>query len=731
MEENKLIFSLEEQVENLKQELRSVREKIGSFGEIEAYFHSILKSAPNAIVIYDMDGKVVYLNPAFTLIFGWTLDELVGEKIDFVPEENMPETTDAIAKIFEKDQFEVETRRFTKEGKILDVELSCGGIKNQKDCFTGIFVILRDVTLRKNIEIKIQKLNKELKNRTMELESLNLNLQKATDHAFAMTQEAEAANQAKSNFLANMSHEIRTPMNGIIGMSNILLDEPLAPELRNGLDIIKQSAENLLMILNDILDFSKIEVGKLDVEEIDFNLRNLVGEAIETLAIQSQEKQLELIYVIDDDVPSLLMGDPGRIRQILMNLVGNAIKFTHKDGDISLKVGLVEEVPDQVKIAFVVKDTGIGMNNKDLQKLFQSFHQVDAGTTRKYGGTGLGLAISKQLSELMGGDISVESVVGVGSIFTFTVLCKKQKRIADPMVVTPSELKGKRIMIIDDNILNLEILAGFLKKWGFMVEATTDGNHGIQMCRMMSRTNKPFDMVITDYQMPLIDGAKVGKLLRSDSNTLGIKLIMLTSRGIRGEAKEMKEIGFDGYLIKPIRRSQLFDSIVMVFSADQGVIKSHEKMITRHSIDEIKQQQVKILVVEDHPVNQKVAQGLLNKLGFQNHAVSDGSQALVELEKTAYDLVLMDVQMPVMDGYECTTRIRAKNSSVLNPNIPIIALTAHAMLGDMEKCISVGMNDYTTKPVNSLVLVRKIKKLLFEKETPVLNDGLMLKSEKL
>jgi len=590
MEDNKSIRLLKEQVAGLSQELESAREEIFSLEGIEVHYHSILEASPNPIVLYDMEGKVVYLNPAFTLSFGWTLEEVAGKKMDFVPKENLPETMDAIARVFKTGQVELETRRYTKDGKILDIALSCGVFKNQKGSFTGTFVLLRDVTQRKNDETRIQKLNDELKNRTKELESLNRNLQKAIDHAFVMTQEAKQANQAKSEFLANMSHEIRTPMNGVIGMTNILLDERLSPETRDGLNLIQQSAETLLTILNDILDFSKIEAGKLDVEEIDFNLRDLVDETLGILAMRSQEKQLGLTSLIDDDVPSGLTGDPGRVRQILMNLVGNAIKFTDHGGKIHLRVGVTQAVSDPVEIEFRITDTGIGMTQKDVQKLFQSFHQVDASTTRKYGGTGLGLVISKQLCELMGGKIRVKSRPGVGSTFTFTILFKKQEGETDPPKGPLPERAGKRM-------------------------------------------------------------------------------------GIIGEIK----------------------------------------------IDEIKQYQASILVVEDHPVNQKVVQSMLRKLGFCSHAVSDGCQALEELEKTAYDLVLMDVQMPVMDGYDCARKIRAKKSTVLNPKIPIIALTAHAMLGDREKCLRVGMNDYTTKPLDRLVLAQKIKKLLFEgKETAAL-----------
>jgi CheY-like chemotaxis protein len=539
-----------------------------------------------------------------------------------------------------------------------------------------------------------------------------------------MTHKAEEANKAKSDFLANMSHEIRTPMNGVIGITNILLDEPNTPETRDGLETIKRSAESLLTILNDILDFSKIEAGKLDIEAIDFNLRNMMYETLALLAMRSHEKGIELTYAFDDDVPSLLIGDPTRVRQIIMNLIGNAIKFTDKGGDINIRIKRIKETKNQVKISFRIEDTGIGMGKEDTRKLFHSFHQVDASTTRKYGGTGLGLAISKQLAELMGGDIKVESEVGKGSVFTFSILFEKQKGVTEKLRIPPENLKGKRILIVDDNQLNLEILEGFLKKWGFIVEATTDGNHAVQMCRLVARTNMPFDMVITDFQMPSIDGAEVGRIIRGHPDTRHIKLIMLTSRGLRGEAKKMKEIGFDGYLSKPIRRSQLFDSIILVFSGGNQGHDTSKGIITKHRTKDIRTENTKILVVEDHPVNQKVIQSILTKLGFQHQVSNDGQKALKELEKNNYDLVLMDVQMPVMDGYTCASRIRAADSKVLNPDIPIIALTAHAMKGDMEKCITAGMNDYTTKPVDSDELFRKINKLIFQKndDTKILID---------
>ncbi len=713
MSENTQVSELENKVAGLTDELASARAEITTLKGIQVHLNSVLEASPNPIVIYNLKGEVGYLNPAFTHVFGWTLDEVVGDRLDFVPEKNQIETMDAIARLIENGQVELRTRRMTKDGNSLDVELSCGVFKNEERETIGTFVILRDVTQQRLSEKRIQSLNRELKNRTKELESLNHNLQQAIDHAFDMTEAAEAASKAKSSFLANMSHEIRTPMNGVIGMTNILLDEPLDPEARSGLDTIKQSAETLLTILNDILDFSKIEAGKLDIEEIDFNLRNLVEETLDLMALRCHETGLELACMIEDDVSSLLIGDPGRVRQILMNLLGNAVKFTDKGGDISLVVSLIRETDHETKIKFSIRDTGIGMTAAETDSLFQSFHQVDTSITRKYGGTGLGLAISKQLCDLMGGDIQVKSKTGVGSEFSFTLKLKRQQGVTEQVKAPPSDLKGKRILIIDDNHLNLDVLKGFLTKWGFVVDAATDGRHGIQICTMMAKTNLPFEMVITDFQMPGIDGSKVGEALRTDPLTKEIKLVMLTSQGLRGEAAAMKKIGFDAYLAKPIRRSQLFDAIVMAFSRSSGKEQDEEEqLLTRHSIIESRQQDLKILVVEDHPVNQKIMQKILDKAGFANHTASDGCLALEYLEKDSFDLVIMDVQMPVMDGYECARHIRSAEKDRFDPKIPIIALTAHAMLGDMDKCLKAGMDDYTTKPVDSQVLIRKINKLV-------------------
>jgi two-component system sensor histidine kinase/response regulator len=667
-----------------------ISERTKEIVNLQKFQTELIETMDEGLLVDDEKGNITFVNHAAIDLLGFPKDEIIGSNFKLFVSQDQYELLDSEHKQRrkgKKNKYELRLRK--KSGELIDTLISGMPRLNSEGNFIGTLGTITDISHLKTIQ------KKEKQARIA----------------------AETANRAKSDFLANMSHEIRTPMNGVIGMTNILLDEDNSPETRNGLETIKRSAETLLNILNDILDFSKIEAGKLDIEHIDFNLRNLVDETLELLAMKSHEKGIELTYIFNDDVPSLLIGDPGRVRQILMNLTGNAVKFTDTGGDINIIIKKERETKNTILVKFSVTDTGIGMSAKDTKKLFQSFHQVDTSTTRKYGGTGLGLAISKQLSEMMGGKIDVKSKKGKGSTFTFTIKFGKQHNHVERTIIPPEDLRGKRVLIIDDNRLNLEILEGFLKKWELEVESTDNGRHGVQMCKMMAKTNMPFDLVITDYQMPDLDGARVGKMIREHTEIGSTKMIMLTSRGLRGEAKKMKEIGFDAYLSKPIRRSQLFDSIILVFgSVEVDEFSGAEQMITKHAIKDIKTRNIKVLVAEDHPVNQKVISRILEKQGFQFNIVSDGNLALEALEKDSYDLVLMDVQMPVKDGYETTRAIRQNDPKVIDPDIPIIALTAHAMKGDMDKCIEAGMNDYATKPIDSMILYKKIKRLLSNKK---------------
>lgn len=619
------------------------------------------------VSVTDKKGNIIYANDKFCTISGYSQAELIGSNHRILNSGNYPKNywSDMYKIVSQGGVWNDDVCNKTKDGQFYWVDTTIVPDYDKDNKLRGYISIRTDITHQKDTISRLADAKKQ----------------------------AEVANQSKNDFLANMSHEIRTPMNGVIGMTNLLLDTSLNSEQRNFAKTVKYSAESLLIIINDILDYSKIEAGMLDLDPIEFDLGVLLHELASSIAVQAHEKDLELICPANVISTKSYIADPGRIKQILNNLIGNAIKFT-EHGEVSVSCNIQEQTEHRTKFIFEVKDTGIGLNHHKQSLLFERFSQADSSTTRKFGGTGLGLTISKQLVEMMDGEIGVNSIEGKGSTFWFTI-CIANARDSLPEVAFDN-LKSQKILVVDDNYTNRVLLEQLLLKWQAESTVVESGEIALEKLTEAAEQGTPYHIAILDMQMPYMDGVQLGKAIKNDNKLSSTRLVMLTSQGQRGDVNKLKSIGFNGYLNKPVDQSILYNTLIKI----AGISTEENELTTSLSAQKVPQFNARVLVVEDNAINQKVAQGLLRKFGVQVEIAANGEEAIETLRNIPFDIVFMDCQMPVMDGYEATKLIRLKDSKVLNNKVPIVAMTANSMQGDQDKCISVGMDDFISKPIN-------------------------------
>jgi PAS domain S-box-containing protein len=659
----------------------------------EQRFRAVFEGTEIGIAIAELDGGKLTVNRAYQQMLGCSAEQM--QDLSIFDRLTHPDDRGPYHIRFQKmvdgecDHLRMEKRYLLENGTLVWANIELSMLRNAAGKPQFVLKTAVDVTERKQAASELQRAKEA----------------------------AEAASEAKSIFLANMSHEIRTPMNGILGMTELVLDTDLTTEQRENLGLVRLSAESLLSIINDILDFSKIEAGKLDLEAIPFDLRESLGETMKSLGFRAHEKGLELICEVAPDVPEALLGDPGRIRQILINLVGNAIKFT-EHGEVLVSVTEERRETGTTSLHFAVKDTGVGVPADKQGTIFEAFSQADGSMARKYGGTGLGLAICTRLVTMMGGTMGVESQTGQGSTFHFTVRLALQDIPARrPEAAQPQRLRDLRALVVDDNLTNRRVLIGMLIRWGMEATAVESGRVALLALETAKSAGRPFPLILLDGQMPEMDGFTLVQQIKKDPGLVGATIMMLTSAGHLGDAARCRELGISAYLVKPIRQGELLEAICSVLNL--STVKA--PLVTRHTLREARNR-ARILLAEDNAVNQLLAVRVLERRGYIVSVVGTGRQALAALAKEEFDLVLMDVQMPEMDGLETTAVIRERERST-NHHVPIIAMTAHALRGDEERCLSAGMDAYISKPIRTNELFATIEKVLGNRDKTAAPDA--------